>query len=157
MPTWDLLQNPSFCLLLLYLFLCLPRCFNSSSSVLFCNLWQCALLVHIYNTSYCSSLSLAFSNLLPYVHINHNWNTWVSCPRSSLLISQCLWVIFVLHIWFLFLSCNHVFLLWTHIPIKLMLLPLSTLWVSLKLLSVDIPVLSWLCLIIYSSLIKNCM
>ena len=132
-----------FCLLSLYLFLCLSGCFDFSSSVLSCNLWQCALLVHIYNTSYCPCLSLAFSNLLLYIHMSYNWSIWASCPWSSPLISQYLWVILILHIWFLFLSCNHVFLLWTYIPVQLMLSLSSIPWVFLILLSVGILVLFW--------------
>ena len=62
MLSWNLLQNSAFYLLLLHLFLL--EHFSSSSSVLFCNLWQCVLLICIYSTSQYSFLSLVFCNIL---------------------------------------------------------------------------------------------
>ena len=50
-PTQDLLQNSSFCLLLLYLSLCLLEHFSSLFFVLSCSLWWYVLLIHICNTS----------------------------------------------------------------------------------------------------------
>ena len=72
MPTLELYQNSSDYYLSHYLFL--PRCCGSSSSILFCNLWQYVLLCHTYNPFWYLILSLAFCISLPYVHIHYNWS-----------------------------------------------------------------------------------
>ena len=46
--TWDLLQNPSACLLLWYLYPYLLEHFASSFSALFYNPWQYALFIHYH-------------------------------------------------------------------------------------------------------------
>jgi len=118
-PIRDLLQNFVSCPSLHRLYpLILPGSFISSLIAFLCNPWLCALLCRIWNISEFPSLSSS-SILWPYTHICCNWSTSAFHLWNCHCYFQCPWAVLTLHMSFLFLFCNHVVLLWAHIPVLL--------------------------------------
>ena len=142
-PTWDFLQNPVSCLLCCPHPLILLESFVFALTASFCSSWLYVLPCCTWNISLSLILSSLIGILLPCVHTCCNWSILASYPWSSHWIFQYPWAVLTLHMPFLFLSCNLVVLLWTYILVPLMLLPPSTLWVSLVLLWVDTLISSW--------------